>query len=85
MADLESLKRLAEEKAAHVQCPECGHDEPMVEYLDRDGRVDEDESIITTECPGCGNDTLSVGQRRPNGTIHIVVEGLEQLEKMAGE
>lgn len=83
MTDVDALIEQAERIGAVVDCPECPFTEPFDEYLQRDERVDEDAESIDFGCPSCESDTVELGREGSPRTI--VVNGLDELEMLAGE
>lgn len=84
MTELQSLIDQAKRVETLIICPDCDFEEAFSEFLQRDERVDEDDEMVDFGCPACGSDTVDLGQRRENHTA-FVVEGLEELEQLAGE
>lgn len=83
MTGLEELKRQANRVNAVIVCPSCPFEEDFDRFLDRDDRVSEDTETVHFGCPRCGSDTVDLGKRR-GGAAKIVVNGIEELEQLAG-
>lgn len=84
MTELQPLKNQASRIGAVIACPDCDFEEPFEDYLDRDDRVTEKTETVHFGCPACGSDTVDLG-KRAGGTTNIVVNGIEEMEQLAGE
>jgi Zn finger protein HypA/HybF involved in hydrogenase expression len=85
MSELEDIKAQASRIDAIISCPECSFEEPFEDYLERDERVDEAEESVNFGCPACGSDSVDLGRERAAAPNAIVVNGLEEMEELAGE
>jgi predicted RNA-binding Zn-ribbon protein involved in translation (DUF1610 family) len=83
MTELQDLKQKAERTDAIIQCPDCGFEEYFFEFLERDDRVTEETETVHFGCPACDSDTVDLG-KKTNGVTNIVVNGLEEMEQLAG-
>jgi predicted RNA-binding Zn-ribbon protein involved in translation (DUF1610 family) len=84
MPTLQELKTKARRTDAVISCPECSFEEPFADFLDRDERVTVATETVHFGCPGCGSETVDLG-RRADGSLTTVVNGIEEMEQLAGE
>jgi Zn finger protein HypA/HybF involved in hydrogenase expression len=84
MTKLQSLKNQASRIGAIITCPDCDFEEPFENYLDRNDRVEEESETIHFGCPACSSDSVDLG-KQTGGTTNIVVNGIEEMEQLAGE
>lgn len=83
MTDLQSLKEQSSRINAVIAC-DCGFEEPFEDFLDRDDRVDESTETVVFGCPACGSDTVDLG-KQVGRTTNIIVNGISELEQLAGD
>lgn len=80
---LQDIKERA--SVAELHCPECRHTIGFDDFLNNhEERIDEDAGSIEFGCVACGNDTVEMRRRGDSRPI-IVANGLEELERIAGE
>jgi Zn finger protein HypA/HybF involved in hydrogenase expression len=84
MSSLEQLKKKAASVDAKIYCPECPFEELFVEFLEREDRVTEATETVHFGCPACGSDTVDLG-KETGQEPYIVVNGIEEMEQLAGE
>lgn len=84
MGKVDDIVKKARSVDAIIQCDSCDFREAFDEFLDRDGRVDEENEQIIIGCPSCGHETMNLGKEVSPGNIHVVAT-IEELEDLAGE
>jgi len=83
MTELQDLKKRASRIGAIISCPECTFEEPFEDFLDRDDRVTMETETVHFGCPVCDSDSVDLGKER-DGVTNIIVNGLEEMEELAG-
>lgn len=84
MPSVADLKAKASRVNAVISCPECEFEEAFATYLDREDRVTEATETVHFGCPACDSESVDLGQRA-NESLNIVVNGIEEMEQLAGE